>query len=127
MGMDLLGRDGHDERVSAEGWRECLECAVQFGWKPAGTVAPTDYCGEWNGNYWSNDWQMVTDRDARALGEALLRAATALSAHEREWPELLKAKQKYDPFAEDELTETKEPQFLRRLANFALNGVFVIR
>jgi hypothetical protein len=77
MGMDLLGEHG-DERFNAFGWRECLERAVEFGWTPDGTVAPIDFPGEWKGGYCSNDYQMVTGRDARALGEALLRAVAAL-------------------------------------------------
>jgi hypothetical protein len=48
--MDLLGNHG-DERFSASAWRECLERAIEFGWEPEGTAAPTDWSGEWNGGY----------------------------------------------------------------------------
>jgi hypothetical protein len=50
VGMDLLGNHG-DERFSASAWRECLERAIEFGWEPEGTVAPTDWLGEWDGGY----------------------------------------------------------------------------
>jgi len=82
MGMDLLGRQG-DARFSHGAWADCLDRAIAFGWQPEGTVAPQPWAwpGEkWGGSYLSNDYQHVTDQDARALGEALLRAADALSA-----------------------------------------------
>ena len=81
MGMDLFGKHG-DERFNIHGWRMCLERAIEFGWTPERTVAATDFPGEWQGGYCTNDYQEVTDRDARTLGEALLRAVAALSACE---------------------------------------------
>ena len=119
MGMDLFGKHG-DERFNIHGWRMCLERAIEFGWTPERTVAATDFPGEWQGGYCTNDYQEVTDRDARALGEALLRAVAALSACEpdkvqdrREWPE-----------EEDEFAA--ELRCLRRLANCSLKGGFII-
>ena len=38
--------------------------------------------GAWDGNYHCNEGQRVSDRDARALGEALLRAADAITGNE---------------------------------------------
>jgi hypothetical protein len=116
MGMDLLSEHG-DERFNARGWRWCLERAKEFGWSPEGTVAPIDFQGEWNGDYFTNDYQTVTDRDARALGEALLRAVAALSAREPD-------KIHMDEFAAAEFDG--ELSCLRRLANYALKGGFVI-
>src|SRR5262245_36340842 len=116
MGMDLLGEHG-SERFSARGWRECLERAIEFGWTPEGTVASPDFPGDWQGGYGTNDWQLVTDSDARGLGEALLRAAAVLSAvRANEIPN--------DKWPEENLES--ELDRLRTFANFAIKGGFII-
>ena len=81
MGMDLLSEHG-DWSFNNSAWRYCLETAIEFGWSPDGAVAPINFQGEWNGDYFTNDYQTVTDHNSRALGEALLRAVAALSARE---------------------------------------------
>ena len=118
MGIDVGG-----EHFTHTGWRWVLNLAIEYGWQPAGTEPP-DYgwllAGtaspdgndrSWDGGYCSNDFQKVTESDARALGEALLRAVAVLDAQEREKP-------------------TKWPDdWLRRVsrfADFALKGEFVI-
>ena len=114
MGMDLLREDGN-ESFSGTSWNECLKRAIEFGWTPEGTVAPVGFPGQWQGGYWSNDFQEVTTRDARRLGDALLRVVAALS--------------KDCPDEEDELTAKRlaaELRCLRKLANYALDGGFVI-
>jgi hypothetical protein len=64
-------------------WGECLTLAEVFGWTPAETEAPAP-CHQggpnrnWNGNYGTNDYQEVTDDDARAFAAALKRAIEAL-------------------------------------------------
>lgn len=83
MGMDLLGLGGigHGEISFNNGfWYTLLEIAEIFGWQPAGTVKPSDYDGRWNGSYFTNDFQEVTDADARALSDALQRAVAANTA-----------------------------------------------
>lgn len=79
MGVDLLSDHG-DERFSAWAWDHCCERAIEFGWKPEGTVAAKEFPGEWSGGYGGNDFQMVTDSDARSLGEALQRAVSFFCA-----------------------------------------------
>jgi hypothetical protein len=81
MGMDILGR-GWDFSCSAAFWAECLAVAQACGWEPAGTIAPAP-CHQggnraWNGGYRSNDYQEVTDADARAFSAALYRAIDAV-------------------------------------------------
>jgi hypothetical protein len=123
MGMDLLGNHG-DERFSARVWWECLERAIEFGWEPEGTVAPTYWLGEWHGEYFGNDWQAVTDRDARALGEALVRAIATLSSRvnvQKPNTQALNA-----PLFVKEDPVDAEIACLRRLADYALKGGFVI-
>lgn len=118
MGMDLLGKQG-DERFSHQGWVMCLERAIQFGWTPAGTVAATDFPRDWQGGYCTNDYQVVTDRDARALGEALLRAAAAFARE----PDKLQVRKEW---LEEEDEIAAELRCIRRLANYALKGGFVV-
>ena len=89
MGVNLIGHG--DASFNWQAWRYCLDIAVAFGWRPAGTIAPTDYGGEWNGTYCTNDLQEVTDDDARALGEALHRAVNALSTEQNLSEEQAKA------------------------------------
>ena len=70
MGMDLYGPQGYF-RTDGGTWCNWLDAAEEHGWKPAGTEKP-DHCdGEWDGGYDSNDYQRVTDEDAKALSKAL--------------------------------------------------------
>jgi hypothetical protein len=84
MGVDLYGKHGGYVYMNWTNWEYCLETAYSYGWKPRGTVAADpaflqdvygpvregfqepDY-SEWDGSYFSNDWQIVTDDDARAI------------------------------------------------------------
>ena len=86
MGMDLIGRGG-SMSLHWDDWRSLLKLAKQYGWQPEGTSGPLDQDRlsqegkdqasgrSRNGTYFSNDHQLVADSDARALGQALLRAA----------------------------------------------------
>lgn len=97
MGVDIVG--GPSLNWSA--WRYCLDMALQFGWEPAGTVLPED-CpfpgnegiggreraqrawqearSKWRGSYTTNDFQLVTEPDAKALAKALYVAIAAVQA-----------------------------------------------
>jgi hypothetical protein len=75
MTVDLRGKGGSVSMGSAN-WRVCLEIAHKYGWEPKGTRAPDHVIGDpaqWDGGYGTNDFQMVTDDDARAIAEALRR------------------------------------------------------
>jgi hypothetical protein len=76
MGVDLIGHGGAS--FNGETWRRCLDIAIAFGWQPAGTIAPPDHDRDWDGGYFSNDLQEVSDADAGALGRALHRAVTSV-------------------------------------------------
>jgi hypothetical protein len=86
MGVDLFDHGGAS--FNWHGWRHCLEIAEKFGWVPAGTEAPSwneggeilpaDRDLEWSGSYCSNDYQSVTDADAKAIARALFRALGAV-------------------------------------------------
>ena len=87
--FDLSGNGGC-LRLNVAAWEFVLDQAVEYGWKPAGTVAlvweapdcPFDDVEEvlsgqdrnWSGTYRTNDFQTVTDQDARAMSAALKRA-----------------------------------------------------
>jgi hypothetical protein len=91
MGFDLRGAGGV-LHLNWSGWFYCLRVARAFGWEPAGTeepkltmydpdgrlVAVTSNGQKWDGGYFTNDYQAVTDADAKALAAALDRAITAV-------------------------------------------------
>ena len=112
MGVELLGRS--IAWFSWGAWGRCLDIAVAFGWEPAGTAAPTGWDGEWDGSYGSNNYQTVTDPDARALGRALHREIDALEAGE--------------DLTEDQFKALRGANLslVRELADFALTGSFNI-
>ena len=76
MGVDLIGHGGASFQWND--WHQLLRIAIAFGWHPAGTIAPPDRDGDWGGGYFSNDFQEVSDSDARALRRALHRAVTSV-------------------------------------------------
>lgn len=116
MGVDLIGLVDEVGEASFHWglWRTCLGIAAIFGWQPAGTVKSSDYDGEWNGSYFTNDFQEVTDGDARALGAALHRAIAAVSIGQALTEEQAKA------------LDCLDLNGVRRLADYAASGGFVI-
>ncbi len=79
MGVDLSGTGG-SFRWAGMSWGKVLSLAQMYGWKPAGTTLPIAYTedkslidklGEWDGNYFYNAYQGVTDSDALAFALAL--------------------------------------------------------
>jgi hypothetical protein len=81
MGIDLIG---HEEKsLSFAVWGGILDLAVAFGWEPAGTIAPYNHEGPWSGTYCGNDGQRFSDKDSRAISEALYRALTALKPKQK--------------------------------------------
>ncbi len=74
-------------------WAMVLKLALDTGWKPGGTEAPEDFYGEvepdgfttkqWNPrNYFSRRGQRVTDEDATAIADALVRALEDVPDHD---------------------------------------------
>jgi hypothetical protein len=119
MGVDFMGHGGASLNWSA--WRSCCAIAKAFGWRPAGTLAPTFYGPyevpedfEWKGDYFSNAWQKVTDDDARAFGLALQNALTAL----RSGQELTKEQR--------EALGNTPVSVVSELSDYALTGGFLI-
>jgi hypothetical protein len=131
MGFDLHGRGGHF-RCGGFGWAFCLRVAHEFGWEPAGTKlteaspdaqheAFAEQAAAWQGGYDSNDWQEVADEDAKAIAAALDRA---IEARTKAPP----AQEEDALFPVDDPVARMEDEnaLLKRLADFARHGSFVI-
>jgi len=82
MGMLFVNIDKEDVKfqINNRGWRRIHRLAVMFGWKPQGTreylaffKEPWDSC-----NYFTNDGQLVTQKDTLALADAIEWAITKL-------------------------------------------------
>jgi hypothetical protein len=76
MGYEFWGRKGKYWSCHQEDWRFYLDVATAFGWVPEGAFFKCDeggYGEHPSGSYLGNDWQIVTDDDARAMA-ALNRA-----------------------------------------------------
>ncbi len=115
MGIDLIGHGGACFR--SYGWHACLDLALAFGWQPAGTVAWHEYTGppsKWDGGYLTDDFQIVTDYDAKALAAALRRALSALRAKTRLTKQQTQA------------WESMNINMVRTLADYAGKGHFAI-
>ena len=98
MGMDLHG-NGWYKAAGWTTWRTLFEAAVDYGWKPAGTVMFLPSIEElvrrgevglppetldglvpdpiWEGGYFTNDLQLVTMTDAQQFADGLTKAAQA--------------------------------------------------
>lgn len=91
MGYDLTNNEGDYFRANVGAWGFLLDTAQKHGWKPAGTLAPEYMTSEaeraaWDGDYCSNDYQRVSDDDARNMAAALRKALRADEfSHEDEW------------------------------------------
>ena len=81
MGVDLNFKQGYMS-FQRHYWRALLNLAWMHGWKAKGTAAPVDFDGEWNGDYFSNDGQLVTVDDARNLGHALELSLPDIPRHD---------------------------------------------
>ncbi len=114
MGYDLIGHGGATYNVDT--WPRLLDIARAFGWEPQGTVAPTYEKGECCGTYITNDGQLVTDEDAKALGLALYRALDAVTSGK----ELIKEQSQAFRELNDSLA------VVRDLADYAIMGGFAI-
>jgi hypothetical protein len=144
MGMELV-RGNEICNVSATFWEECLELAIAFGWRPAGTLyAIADLCllddrpdvraaeearreREWGGWYISNDWQRVTDVDAWALAASLSRAIAAIERALKLTPDQKEALNRMETHTG--LLSSKcpvDPASLKRIVDFVSKGGFEI-
>ena len=83
MSYEIFGRNGKYWTCHQDDWGSYLEVATAFGWTPEGAFSKCDEGGfgeHPSGSYLGNDFQIVTDGDARAMAEALNRAVTSINA-----------------------------------------------
>lgn len=93
MSIELLrGEEGYLRfgGVDIDIYHNLLDLAHKHGWKPMGTSTPWDYnwdkgvwelYSEWDGNYWTNDFQTVVKEDADELANGLERAGPQSDDH----------------------------------------------
>ena len=68
--MDLYrNKDGAYFRWLNPYWYTVLKLARRYGWKPLGTKIAGN--PQWDGSYETNDYQIVTSKDAKAMAAAL--------------------------------------------------------
>jgi len=63
-------------RFSRQFWAKALQLGQLYGWRPRGTLAPSDLDlrdlnADWDGNYLTNEGQTVFREDALSLAHAL--------------------------------------------------------
>jgi hypothetical protein len=83
MSYEILGKSGSYWTCPQNSWRHYLRIATAFGWAPDGAFFKNDEGGlraHPSGSYLGNDWQQVTDDDARAFSVALKLAIGAVNA-----------------------------------------------
>jgi len=90
MAMDLVN-GASAERFDRTTWGKLLKLAYLYGWEPLGTepggwidpeTGPWYYSpDEWDGNYTSNDLQVVTEEDAARIADALDNALEDIPDH----------------------------------------------
>ena len=103
MGHDLKNSKGGYRRFGVDSWWCMQDLAKRHGWKPQGTVLNTDIqyqlrggnlddpeinqelwreaendVKSWPGSYATNDFQWVTEEDARNMADALEKAVEEL-------------------------------------------------
>lgn len=71
--MELRGKGGWVS-LSLGQWSDILKRAKQHGWEPLGTRIPKSKDPKWEGDYCSNDGQLVVAADARLMAAALERS-----------------------------------------------------
>jgi hypothetical protein len=80
MGYDLTTSNS-DFRLNITAYRQMLTLASNYGWEPMGTIAPPPRCEDeieevknWEGTYFSNNYQKIGSTDAFNLAIALEKA-----------------------------------------------------
>jgi hypothetical protein len=99
MGFDLISLNPTGQVLEADNayeigdiayfrvgtWGSLLRMAYSYGWEPAGTQPGPVYGDSdrlWDGDYFTNSGQVLTNEDAAALADALERALLDIPDHE---------------------------------------------
>lgn len=76
-------------KISRQFWVKALELARMYGWRPMGTLPPSQHDlqrlnAEWDGTYLTNEGQRVVAEDALSLAEALRKSLDDIPDFNRE-------------------------------------------
>lgn len=138
MGYDLHNRQGDYFRANISGWDHLTEAALAFEWKPAGTLPPQfdeggrvtcydTFEARWEGGYFSNDHQRVTEEDARELAAALRRAIAAAEGIEADKFAKVEFSEWHNLSARAEnAAKNLNVSFVRKFAEYCEKGGFLI-
>ena len=106
-------------------WHKILELAQKYGWNPKGTSSNrimksfAGNWGNWDGNYFSFDNQLVDEDDARNLGEALKKALSDI-------PNVRPVKTLDKMSLLEIWSGMKFKRHLRKFIKFCEEGIFII-
>src|SRR6185437_12885003 len=73
MGYELSNSFGQTHQWKVLGWWHLLNLAREYNWSPRGTESSASSDDGWDGNYFTNAGQRVTEEDAAELANALER------------------------------------------------------
>lgn len=92
MGYDFVNSNGEDFHLNVSGWGTIANIAKDFGWSPQGTLTPENWNeqrdGIWKGGYFTNDGQIISDHDARAIAGAIELSTVRLNL-DFEWKKII--------------------------------------
>jgi hypothetical protein len=139
MGFDLVSTEtGKTFMANLSGWQGLLELAHRYGWTPAGTILEDEdgsLRSEWSGTYYSNDYQLVTEYDARQFADAIERALPDIPRHDATYhkteqlpgfPLGLRVPTGEPISLHESFSGRRGRQFLCEFVRFARAGAFVI-
>jgi hypothetical protein len=85
MSVSLSSKKNGGFHFNNVAWSQILCLAQEYDWEPAGTIEPywedEPDAPEWDGNYASNDAQIVTSEDAQNMADALEKAVEDITAN----------------------------------------------
>lgn len=121
MSYELLGSNNKYWTCQQGAWGFYLDLAAAFGWLPEGAFFKWDEGGfreHPSGSYIGNDWQIVTDTDARAMAAAFNLAVATISAGSPITDDQVTALEAFeiddsDPFQNVKLTKGQQTALLK--------------
>jgi hypothetical protein len=140
MGYDLHNTETGDYFcANGGGWNCSFEAGLAFNWKPAGTLHPINdenggaeyfaFEAQWEGVYFTNDYQRVTTQDAAAWAAALRRAIHAAEIVTKDSDNFVSSSELYLTARQENCARTlnnKSLEFLRKFADYCDKGGFDI-
>jgi hypothetical protein len=138
MGYDLYNKRGDYFGANIAAWDHLTEAALAFDWKPAGTLPPQfdeggpvtcydTFEARWEGGYFSNEFQRVSDEDARNLAVALRQAIAAAEGIKGDETARVKFSEWNNlPARAENAARSLNVRFVRRFVKYCEKGAFQI-